>query len=183
MAIINFSIELIAIHCNNWPWLQIICDQSILYDGEIKGRQNLNFSISTENQSCNIKLLGIKKHNDTKLDANGKILEDKSLRINSVLIDDIVMGDEFIKNLKFKNEQEIESAFVNQTFYSNGIISIDIEQPVTDWIIKKKFIELLPTYGTSKAKYETKFSKFEYGSLYEKISKIEALINDQNTNL
>ena len=182
MSEFEFSIGLIATYCNNWPWLQVTCDQSTLYDGEIPGTQTLRFTVPIGN-SCNIKLIGIKKYNDTRLGINGEILEDKSLRIDHVSINGIDMSDEFIRNLSFKDDQGTESAFLNQTFYSNGIISFDVEQTIIEWIIKKKFIELLPTYGTSTAKYQTTFSKFEYGSLYEKISKLEALINDKNLNL
>jgi hypothetical protein len=183
MPSFELSIGLTAAHCNRWPWLQITCDQSILYDNEIHGGQNLTLTIPFENNLCNIKLIGIKKYHDTKIDSDGKIIEDKSLRIDNISINDINMGDEFIRHLNFKDEQGNEISFLNQTFYLNGSISIDINQPIIDWIIEKKFIVLLPTYGNSTAKYETTFSKFEYKLLNEKIAKIEALINDKNLNL
>jgi hypothetical protein len=183
MSSFELSIGLTAVHCNSWPWLQITCDQYILFNNEIQDHQTLTFIIQNNNKHCNIKLLGIKKYNDTLVDPNSKIIKDKSLRIDKISINDIDMGDEFIRHLKFINEQEEKFDFLNQTFYSNGSITIDITHPIIDWIIEKKFIALLPLYGNSTAKYETTFSKFEYQSLNEKIAKIEALINDQNINL
>jgi hypothetical protein len=183
MSNFEFSIELIAVHCNTWPQLQITCDQTILFDDEVQNYQKLTFTIPINDTRCNIKLIGIKKDNDTKMDTDGRIVEDKSLRIHAILIDGINMGDEFIRHLKFNDNHKSESKFLSQTFYSNGHISIDIEQPILDWIIEKKFISLLPTYSTSTCKYETTFSKFEYASLNEKIAKIEKLINDKNPNL
>jgi len=183
MSGFELSIGLTAVQCNSWPWLEITCDQSILFDKEIKDHQTLTFTIQSNNKHCNIKLIGIKKHNDTLVDSNDNIIKDKSLRIDKISINNIDMGDEFIRHLKFINEQGEEFDFLNQTFYSNGTISIDIKHPIIDWMIEKKFIALLPMYGNSTAKYETTFSKFEYQSLNEKIAKIEALINDQNPNL
>ena len=183
MSKFELSIGLTAVQCNSWPWLQITCDQSILFNNEIQDYQSLTFPIQPNSKHCNIKLIGIKKYNDTLVDFDGKIIKDKSLRIDKISINDIDMGDEFIRHLKFSNEQGEKFDFLNQTFYSNGSISIDITHPIVDWIIEKKFIALLPLYGDSSAKYETTFSKFEYKSLNEKIAKIEALINDQNPNL
>jgi len=169
---IKFSIELTAKYCNSWPWLQITNNNVVIYDNEIKETQSISLNIT----GGVLKLIGIKKNNDTQLSADNKIIQDKLLRVDKIVIDDIDMGIEFIRHLKFNNELGTEVSFLNTTFYENGEITINLQEPILSWIIEEKFIKLLSTYGDDKRMYSSVFSKFKYSVLHEKIKNLRNLI-------
>ena len=183
MVNFNFSITVTPSHCNTWPWFQVNCGHTILYDGLIEYKQTLNFNISSEDNSCHISLIGIKKRKDTAVGINGEILKDKTLYVDNITINDINMGDEFIRHLSIKDINGNTALFSNKTFYLDGEVGIDITFPIIDWVIETKFISLLPTYQNSENMFESTFSKFEYNLLHNKINQIKALLNDQNSNL
>ena len=179
----KLSINLTPSYCNSWPHLKISSNDVILYNDLITEDRTLTFNIRSDEPTCLIQLDGIKKNHDTILDRDGNILKDKFLRVNSISINDINMGEEFIRWLDGNFDNGESMPFLNQTFFFNGSVSFNVRLPILDWIIESKYIAPASRYRDTDNILESRFSKFKYDSLYEKISKIESLLNDKNSSL
>jgi len=164
--------EFKATFCNSWPKLKIHVNDNLLFDDFIVEHRLFSLVVP-ESETFTVVIEGIGKQFgenniwDTKLDGE-EIIEDKTLRILDIQIDDISMGSSWLQNLSN-----------NGTFYKNEKLFFIITTPILNWIIEEKFIK-----NQSSAGAYSGGDKFSYDKVVNTINHIKnKYFNDQNINL
>ena len=180
LNITKFKLELVGNKCNEYPQLTILHNQQIVYSGVIKENTTLELDIDLQETNL-ITLQGIDKSQgkngkwDTQVDSNGQITADKWLSINTVWVDDVSMGQEWIRSLTLVKDTN-EERFLG-TWWDNGSINFTVQLPLLDWIIQEKYIRAeQATIAAHDARSGDR--KFDYSYIQEKIKAIQQLIND-----
>lgn len=140
----NVKISLSGFFCNTWPHCVIVCNNRTIFQDKIINHNIIDFTIdfSAENLltiGMTDKLMGKNGIYDVLLDAYGNIIEDKYIKINDILFDDVSV-DELIHKfffIKDNNEKILTSGSINY----NGSIHIPFQQPIYDWLIQEKYIK------------------------------------------
>lgn len=131
----NLSLDLKGTFCNSWPHLKIYINDSLLFDDFIDGYQTVNLSIA-DSPSYTIVIEGIKKQFgennvwDTQV-INDQIVDDKTLEIIDLRIENISMGNSWIRTL-LPNFTGV--------FYKNETLTFIVTSPILDWIIEQKYV-------------------------------------------
>lgn len=164
--------ELKATFCNSWPKLKIYVNDNLLFNDFIVEHRLISLVVPNS-ETFTVVIEGIEKQFgennvwDTKLDGE-EIIEDKTLKILDVQIDDISMGSMWLQNLSN-----------NGTFYKNEKLFFTITTPILNWIIEEKFIRNQSSAGTYSGG-----DKFSYDKVLNTINYIKnKYFNDQNINL
>jgi len=177
----KLKIDLYGSKCNEYPKLTILYNQTIIYSGYIEESVSLEFELKLQDNSTITfrgidKLLGQNNKWDTAIDANGEIYADKYLIVNNIWIDNIGMGQEWIRDQWLINDSGKEK-FSGGGWYKNGSVSCLIQLPLLDWIIEEKFIKF-ERHKTMSSADRSGDAKFNYDYIQEKINIIKKIIND-----
>lgn len=157
------------------PSISILINKKLVYKNIIDGSLNISLPIEIS-ENTTVDLIVIAKHHsegrihNTIKDEQDRILEDKFLTINDIVIDQISMGTEWIKSINTIENNKINS------IYNSGKISFTINVPVLDWIIDEKYIKQQSNL-TSNNSYSG-LGKFDYSYINDKIAYIKKLLND-----
>ena len=180
-TVMKLKLNLSGNKCNEYPRLTILHNQLVIYSGLINESIEVELDIKLQKDNL-ITLHGIDKSQgkngkwDTQIDNNGQILADKSLCINNIWIDNISMGQEWIRSLTLTNDAGQEK-FLTRTWWNNGSISFSIQEPLLDWIIQEKFIKAEKNIITTDDARSGE-RRFDYEYIQEKIHTIRKIIND-----
>jgi len=171
--------------CNEYPWICIMHNDNIVYQGHVEEQQVLEFDLPAQ-PSNRICMAGLAKRNgengkwDTMVDDQGRIVKDKNIKINDIRIESISMGMEWIKNLPMHQDNgTIQPCMLGM--YANGRIDFVIQEPVLSWIIEEKFIKHEQKLDIASHQRSGQ-ARFEYGFVTEKIQAIKKLMHAQNSN-
>lgn len=122
-------------HSNSWPILTISqCETKFEY--EIT--ENFDISLDLNNEPFSIgmfnKNFGTKRIWDTKVDTDGKIIQDKIIWVDRLEIDEVDITN-ILKNIDYKS---IENGYISvgdKCLRFNGYWNFDIGDNPYDWII------------------------------------------------
>lgn len=185
--VVKFGISATGHKCNTFPELTILQNDKIVYSGFVENKSQILIDLDLANSDI-ITIKGIGKsfgqNNiwDTKIDEFNNIVEDKILVIHDISFDGISMGTEWLKNLDaVVDNQQVK--FSNTSFYFNGHINLTVNLPLLDWIIDQKYIKPAKQLNTGKEKLGSGANKFIYTDVTKYITKIKALLNDENTSM
>jgi hypothetical protein len=177
----KLKLDLFGSNCNEYPILSVLHNENIVYSGHIV--ENCVVEIDLELKEHNfITLVGINKSNgenkkwDTVVDNNNNIIQDKYLAVNDISVDDISMGIEWVKALRFEPATDTNNnVFIG--WWQNGSVTFQIELPLLDWIIQEKFIRAESTQNTN-SNDRSGESRFDYEYIQNKIQAIKNIISD-----
>ena len=138
----NVKISLSGFFCNTWPDCIVVCNGRVVFQDKITINNTIDFTIdfSADNLltiGMTNKLMGEINVYDVLLDAHNNIIEDKYIKVNDILFDDVSVDGlihEFFF-IKDNNEKILTSGSINY----NGSIHIPFQQPIYDWLIQEKY--------------------------------------------
>ena len=166
---IHLELEFTATHCNSWPSIQILGNQTIIWQGIVEQTQYLDFFLPQK--STHIEIVGLGKSQgennvwDTKVDDNGRIVEDKTLALKTVKINTIDMKQAWIDRLP---------GIKYGVWYENTTTEFTIKEPVIDWIIQTKFIDRPQDKSIMYNNFDTKWN---YSVLQDRIASLKNKLN------
>ena len=176
----NFKFELYGSACNGYPLLTVAHNNKVVYSDAIVENQTVELDLLPA-QTNLISLSGIGKKNgenglwDTVIDKHNQVVQDKYLVVKNILIDNIPMGHDWIKTLRFESLHDNDSVFLG--WWQNDSVSFTVELPLLDWIIEQKFMNNHPTTG-SDINARSGDARFDYDYIQDKIAAIKKIISD-----
>ena len=173
MVALTLLLDVTGNQGSSWPTLNIKINNILYFNGEIQGNQILSV-VAPDSISYLIEISGIGKKFgqdgvwDTVLDLDRNILADKSVVFNNFKINDISMGEMWIRNLPIMIDNQLD-VFNTKGFYANGTIEVAVTNPVLNWIIQEKFIK---NHVLTSQTYSGR-DKFDHQSILNKIVQIK----------
>lgn len=159
----------------NGPTVTIAINDGVVFSDTINGSRCVGLPFQLKNNDT-VVIAGIGKRNgedgiwDTKVDDQGNIISDKYLVIDSIEIDNIAMGMQWINSIN--SIGKFESNFV----YYNGQLSFTVRGNLLDWIIEEKFVK--HAYNPDGMGSYDGDGRFDYDSIRNKINSIKKLLDD-----
>jgi hypothetical protein len=182
----TLKLKLFGSFCNEWPNIKVSLNNDIYYNGPIKESKliTLELSLPKHNQLTVEhygKSFGDNRRWDTKLDDQGVIYQDRAVRFEDLILDDVSLK-KYIVTFPFVSEQ----TYYTDYFGHNGYWNLTFETPIYEWIIKQFIVPHKPTpLGYVN---ETSHSNvFDYSNDLVEIDEIEqylkeyALITDKSS--
>jgi|SaaInlV_165m_DNA_1040744.scaffolds.fasta_scaffold00095_28 hypothetical protein len=173
----NVKISLSGFFCNTWPDCVVVCNGHTIFQDKIINDNIIDFTIdfSADNLltiGMTNKLMGENSVYDILLDAHNNIIEDKYIKVNDILFDDVSVDNlihEFVF-IKDSNEKISTSGNINY----NGSIHIPFQQPIYDWLIQEKYIKK-EIQETNYQGFGSWNNKFNY-DVQDLIKKLETIV-------
>lgn len=177
-------IDVIGTFCNSWPSMIVEINEKLIYEDTIKERQQILIEVNDLLPKANKIIIGMNNKSfgknrvwDTKTH-NNKIIEDKTIKILSLKLDDVECKDLFKNKFHVKRTHQQPDYFpdiveATDTMNYNGYFGFGFDLPLYNSLIDKKF----------KNKKETEMSYF---SNYTKVFHYEGekkLIEEIKKNL
>ena len=146
----KIDIELVATYCNTWPTLVVEVNGDVIYRQAIKGQVSLNLKYDLLKQTGNRFVIGMEGKQfgnkgvwDTK-SKNNKIIEDKTIEIRSLKLDDVDCKKLFANKFYVKRVHKQPSYFPdvvesNGTMNYNGYFTFGFDLPLYNSLINNKF--------------------------------------------
>ena len=133
----TLKIKLFGTYCNEWPKVRDILNDNIYYDNSIEESKliTLNLELLTHNRLIIEhygKSFGTNGRWDTKSDKNGKIYQDRAIKFEDLILDDVSLK-KYITLFPFVSDQLYHTDY----FGHNGNWELLFEAPIYEWIIKR----------------------------------------------
>lgn len=131
--------------CNHWPYIKISFNDTVVFDSEINESTDIsvNFdNILDVNQlviSHYGKRSGENKIWDTKIDANGNIINDCTFQITKFAINNILFNEIAFKKYRLESNQNYDNIYLNSIIGFNGEFNITIPRDIYSWLTIIKF--------------------------------------------
>jgi len=144
----KISIDLRGHYCNHWPWMIVRLNGIELFNQQVVESISVDFDVE-----CNQKNLLEFEHHGKRFGTNGiwdtTAQQDCFAVIKDIRFDDVSV-DKIISELTFiskwhpgANPAQVENFSVinncNGSMNFNGVIELEFETPVYDWLIIKKY--------------------------------------------
>ena len=182
----KIDIEVIGTHCNTWPTLVLEINNDKVYCGTVKSRQKISLEYKSLKQQGNKLVIGMTNKSfggngvwDT-VSKNNVVIEDKTIEILSLKLDDVDCKDLF-KNRFYVKRTDKQPSYFPDVIESigvmnyNGYFSFDFDLPLYGSIINKKFKQ-----DTNKdLSYFSNYTKvFHYEEEIKVINEINAILKE-----
>lgn len=142
---LSFQLRINANWCYHWPYIKICFNDSVVFDSEIDQSIDVAFDVDDilDNNQLTInhygKRSGENKIWDTKVDANGSIVNDCTFQIVELSINGIPFNEIAFKKYLFKNNQNYDNIYLNSIVGFNGEFNISIPKDLYSWLTIIKF--------------------------------------------
>ena len=137
MNSVCINVEVEGTWCNHWPKLRLSVNDSIYFDNEINGKNNINITAPLQTNNKLIiqhydKSFGQNGQWDTQSE-EGKIVQDRAIILKSISLNDVDITKYILENcpLITDDKQVVYTDYIG----FNGTIEVNFTQPVYDWII------------------------------------------------
>jgi hypothetical protein len=171
----KISVKAIGTFCNTWPNLVIEINNQKIYDGLLEGAQDIELYHDDLLKKGNMFVIGMNNKSfgknriwDTKSE-NNKIIEDKSIKIQSLKLEGVECKDLFGNKFHVRRVDKQPSYFPDQveavdTMNYNGYFCFGFDLPLYNFLINKKFKK-----ATKKISYFSNYTKVFHYEHEEKI--------------
>lgn len=127
-----------ATECNGWPKLQFLIDQDLIEDYAFTSDTaeiTIPVDLVEGTHSLFVELYG-KTANNTKIDADGNIIQDQTVELINMYVDDILLPDfyKWLGTYKFNNQIHLQAL----KWGCNGVWTWDMQIPLVSWLLDKK---------------------------------------------
>lgn len=136
---ITLELELVSTECNGMPTASISVNDIELFSEELPtGSHKLSFKYDISDQTqfnLSISMSG-KNTNDTKVDADGNIIQDKCIILADLKINNFdILRDYnlFYKTVKYKNNTNGQFEDAKAGFWNNSTLVLDATIPFVNW--------------------------------------------------
>ena len=181
----NISIDLQGHYCNHWPWVIVRLNGIELFNQQVIDAISLNFDVACDQHN----LLEF-EHYGKSFGSNGVwdttseldcFAQINDVKFDDVSVDNIISGLTFISKWSQDSDPEQVKNFstiknCNGQMNFNGVIELEFDTPVYDWLIKEKFIKTQSINDTIVDRSGNR--RFDYKYILNQISKIKQIIND-----
>jgi len=148
----KISIDLQGHYCNHWPYLSITLNGVELFNQQVVESMTLDFDVACDQKN----LLEFEHYNksfgtngvwDTDLSTQQDcFVQIKDIRFDDVSVDGIIVELTFISKWNQYSDPEQVKHFstinnCNGLMNFNGVIGLEFNTPVYDWLIVKKYKE------------------------------------------
>lgn len=129
---------------NHWPELKILLNGNLLFSGPVVEQQVLTFEVNC-NHSNQLEFVHHSKQfgENNVWDTDPDTGADCKLQILDIKFNQVSIGPKLRSNLKFVAQNSDQSVSVIETsdgwMTFNGLITLEFETPVYDWLIINKF--------------------------------------------
>jgi hypothetical protein len=180
----KISIDLQGHYCNHWPWVIVRLNGIELFNQQVVETMSLDFSVVCDQHNLlefehYDKSFGINGVWDTtsELDCFAQI---NDVRFDNVSVDNIISVLPFISKWTQDSDPEQVKNFsminnCNGLMNFNGVIGLEFDIPVYDWLIKEKFIKKQSINDTIVDRSGNR--RFDYKYILNQIDKIKKIIN------
>jgi len=135
---VNVKINVTPSFCNDWPLFTVLHNNNVVWDGRILHNQILEFNLQCDtNNKLTFKHYG-KRFGENNVWDTTKT-EDRFLKINDILFDDVSIGDEIKNQLTMHTYTGHGNLQTYGLMNFNGHIDLEFETPVYDWLILSKY--------------------------------------------
>ena len=181
----KISIDLQGHYCNHWPWVIVRLNGIELFNQQVIESIKLDFDVVCDQHN----LLEF-EHYGKSFGTNGvwdtTAELDCFVQINDIRFDDVSVDNIIISSLTFiskwnqdsdpeqvKNFSTIDHC--NGLMNFNGVIGVEFDTPVYNWLIEEKFIKKQSTNNAIFNKSGNR--RFDYKYILAQIDKIKQIIN------
>lgn len=181
----KISIDLQGHYCNHWPWVIVRLNGIELFNQQVIQSIKLDFDVVCDQHN----LLEF-EHYGKSFGTNGvwdtTAELDCFVQINDIRFDDVSVDNIIISSLTFiskwnqdsdpeqvKNFSTIDHC--NGLMNFNGVIGVEFDTPVYNWLIEEKFIKKQSTNNAIFNKSGNR--RFDYKYILAQIDKIKQIIN------
>lgn len=131
-------LKLRATECNGWPKIKIFIDNDIIEEYEFNNKDAsiiIPIDLLDGQYTLNIELFNKNKHNCI-IDNNGKIIQDQTVELVDIYIDNIRLPNfyKWMGIYKFGDQTLLQAV----KWGYNGVWSWTFEVPIITWILNKK---------------------------------------------
>tara|TARA_Y100001938_G_C8088740_1_gene433707 strand:+ start:2180 stop:2683 length:504 start_codon:yes stop_codon:yes gene_type:complete len=164
----KIKIQLTVQNYNNGPCIRVLTNDKVLYDKQLGQKGNMTIDLDTNFALPNklvIEHYGKNMKMDTKIDFEGKILDDKGVFIDNISFDDVTLNYE-IYHLPFVKDSG-ETLLSNNYLGFNGKFIVDVDSDnIYQWQSKwqKSLVEAQPEFDYHKFRTEI-FGEKEWETL------------------
>ena len=185
---INLTIDAIGNFCNHWPTLVVHHNQDLIFSGEIQEQQTVDLAIDPNDKDNQIqigmtgKMFGANNIYDTKA-IDGKILQDLSIDLKKVTLDNVDILDLLIRNdFQIKHTEgmandHVRSMHCQGEICFNGHYFMTYRLPLYNYLINAKW--KVPSKNVSRHSNTT--TRFHYEEHTKELNEIEDLLNEIDT--
>jgi len=178
----KIDIEVIGTFCNNWPNLIVEINNKKVYDSKVKNKETITLEFEDLITKGNKFVIGMVNKRfgrnsiwDTKSE-NNKIIEDQTIRIVSLKLNDVeckqLFSDKFYVKRTDRQPSYFPDILESQDIMNyNGYFSFDFDLPLYNSLINKKF----KVKADNNISYFSNYTKVFH---YEEEKKMISSIND-----
>lgn len=141
IVLCKLQLNFTATACAGWPQIKILVDDKLVLGHAFSHHtETLYIDVPEQPDPRTIKIIRLGKNaKSTVLDAQGNIVQDQILELNSILIQDVVIPD-FILNkhsvFSYQETQQRQSRY----FGPNGIWTWHFATPLIDWVLDQRIL-------------------------------------------
>lgn len=191
----KIDLNLVGTFCNSWPNLIVEINKNKIYDGIIEGSKNLQLEYNDADLydkgntfviGMNNKKFGADYQWDTK-SINNEIIEDKTIIVKSVKLDDVDCLVLFENKFYVKTVDKQPSYFPdvvesNGQMHYNGYFTFAFDTPLYNSLINKKYKRNIDQNVSYFSNYTKVFHYDEEIKAINDIKEILGRINEKSSN-
>lgn len=183
MKEINLSLEIIGTECNGWPNLIVEFNKKVIYNHTIEGMKTIEIQLRDVKDNENKLVIGMtnkrfgKNHIWDTVTKDNKIIQDKTVKINKCMLNDVDVTDVLKNNLFRVNLVDKQPSYYPTKIYTDGIMNyngyffINFDMPLFNSIINQKYKQEKNTKLSYFSNYTLKFHYENELKLIENIEK------------
>ena len=179
---ISVKLDIKSKWCNHWPYIKITFNNTILFDSELEESTDISLNL---NQVLDFNQLEIIHYNksfgennvyDTRVDAQGNIVEDCTFQITNVVLNDINFNTLAFKRITFVSDQPSDDMYLNNIVGINGKFVISFPRDIYSWLTLIKF---KADVVNTDEQYSNTSQLYHYEKDEELIAEIKKLLNNK----
>ena len=185
---INLRIDAVGNFCNHWPTLVVHHNDDVIFNAQIEQQQTVQLLLEPNEQDNHIhigmtgKMFGADNIYDTKA-IDGKILQDLSIDLKKVTLEDVNILDLLIRNdfqiqhTEGMAEDHVKTMQCQGEICFNGHYFMTYRLPLYNYLTNAKW--KVPSKNVSRHSNTT--TRFHYEDHAKELDEIESILDDIDT--
>lgn len=115
----------------DWPSSRILLNDQELFTGQIQGNKRIAAKIPVGRNKLLIQHYN--KNNDTRLDANGNIISDRHIILDSIEINGLIFDLNYFSEHRIPFKTDTGDDLITNYFGQDGVFTFEFEYPLWRW--------------------------------------------------